>query len=373
MNELRKGFYVFDMAVFGFFVFALNHTMIFESTLVEITLKIALLLRLCVSVLLYKQERLTVFPLLAFVLLYGVAVYNDAFHEYIINMAKFPEAVMGTQAIEYPDVIVRPIEFEMLMRGIVYWVWLIPLAVYVIQFAAKQTIDNGYPWYYLLGIVVIKDRIGKMLLSMIVPLFIAFLIGYVMDEYLSFYTLMSLPPVGYYFWNRHVGSKPYWVEYILLLVGLYVFDQAQYKIDTERITYLVASAVVILSVCGWMLYRSRNLVVSTLAFLLSAVLLPTVSLGYNVYHSIEGARSISYPDVGFTSNRGYMYIKRTETINGEDVNLMGVRDRYCTTIPCEYMFVVPTKLYSPFANCVKYANGKRDTIVRSVEYGYKLE
>ena len=81
MNELKKGFYVFDMAVFGFFLFALNHTMFIESWIVEVALDIAVLLRFTVLLLLYKQERLAIIPLVAFVLLYGIAIYEDAFNE----------------------------------------------------------------------------------------------------------------------------------------------------------------------------------------------------------------------------------------------------------------------------------------------------
>ena len=370
MNELRKGFYVFDMAVFGFFLFALNHTMFIESRIVEAALDIALLLRIIVSLLLYKRERLVIVPLTAFVLLYCVAIYADAFHGCIINMARFPEMLLGSNAAQETMVLERPIIGELLMRNLVYWVWLIPVAIYVVQFATKLTKDNGYPWFYLIGGIVFKNTIGKLLLSMVLPLFVAFLIGYEMQEYLSFYALMFIPLVGYYFWNRHIGREPYWIEYAALFVGLYVFDKAQYKVDGERVAYLAASATIVFAVCCWMCYKSRSVVLSLLAFMMIAFLLPTVSLGYNVYQSTEGARSINYPNVGLSNSKGYMYIKREVVVNGEKSWRMGVRNRYHTTIPCEYKFVLSTKMYSPFATCIKE---NRDSVVRSVEYGYVLE
>lgn len=370
MNELKKGFYVFDMAVFGFFLFALNHSMFIESWIVEVALDIAIFLRLTVSLLLYKRERLAIVPLVAFVLLYGIAIYEDAFHDFIISMAQFPKGVMGTEIVEYPMVLERPIMGEMLMRNIIYLVWLIPIAIYVVQYATKLTKDNGYPWYYLIGGIVFKDSIGRLLLSMVLPLFVAFLIGYEMQEYLSFYALMSIPLVGYYFWNQHVGRNPHWIEYAALLVGLYVFDKAQYKVDNERIAYLATSAIIIFAVSCWMFYKSRCLVLSLLAFVMMAFLLPTVSLGYNVYQSIEGARSINYPNVGLSNSKGYMYIKREVVVNGEKSWRIGVRNRYHTTIPCGYKFVLSTKMYSPFATCIME---NRDSVVRSVEYGYVLE
>lgn len=370
MNELKKGFYVFDMAVFGFFLFALNHTMFIESWIVEAALDIAILLRLTVSLLLYKRERLAIIPLVAFVLLYGIAIYEDAFHDFIINMARFPEMLLGSSAAQETRVLERPIMGEMLMRNIIYWVWLIPIAIYVVQYATKLIKDNGYPWYYLIGGIVFKDSMGKLLLSMVLPIFVAFLIGYEMQEYLSFYALMSIPLVGYYFWNRHIGRDPNWIEYAALLVGVYVFDKAQYKVDDERIVYLATSAIIIFAVSCWMLYISRRLVLSLLAFVMMAFLLPTVSLGYNVYQSIDGARSINYTNVGLSNKKGYMYIKRNVVINGKTERRMGVRNRYHTTIPCEYKFVLPTKMFSPFATCIKE---NRDSVVRSVEYGYVLE
>lgn len=368
MNEIRKGFFVFDIVVFGFFLFALNHTMFIESRTVEVALDIALLLRLTVSLLLYKRERLAMFPLAVFILLLGVAFYEDAFRDCIINMARFPEILMGDE--QESMVLTRPIEGEILMRSVIYWVWLIPIAVYVVQFVTKWTKDNAYPWYYLIGGIVFKDSIGKLLLSMVLPLFVAFLIGYEMQEHLSFYAVVSIPLVGYYFWNRHVGRDPYWIEYAALLVGLYVFDKAQYKVDGERMAYLAASATIVFTVCCWMYYKSRRFVLSLLAFMMMAFLLPTISLGYNVYQGMEGGRSVKYANVGLNSNKGYMYIKWEVVVNGEKILRMGVRNRYHTTIPCEYKFVFPTKMFSPFATCIKE---NRDSVVRSVEYGYELE
>lgn len=87
MNELRKAFYVLDMAVLAFFLFAINHSMYFENWIVEVALDLAILLRITVSLLLYKRERLVIFPLVVFTLLFGIAIYENAFHDFIINIA----------------------------------------------------------------------------------------------------------------------------------------------------------------------------------------------------------------------------------------------------------------------------------------------
>ncbi len=370
MNELRKGFYALDMALFGFLMFVINHTMYVENELAYFALNCALFLRISIAILLYKREHMAIFPIAVFTAIFGVIIYVGVFYNTMLNMGAFFDAVTTTKPYTFESVIERNTSGETVMSGIIYWIWLMPIAIYAFQYVTKQILKNNYPWYYSIGGIIFKDRVGKLFLSMAVPLFVAFLLGYQMEEYLSFYALISIPLVGYYYWNCHLGRSPHWAEYIALFVGLYVFDNAQYKIDTERIVYLVVSACVIFAVCGWMLYKTRQIVVSTLAFLMAAFLLPTVSLGYNVYQGIEGARSTKYDHVGLSNSKGYMYIRRNVIKNGKKDWYVGVRNRYHTTIPCEYRFILPTKCYSPFARCVKE---NRDSVIRSVEYGYVLE
>lgn len=370
MSELRKAFYVFDMAMFGLFLFAVNHALFTESRMLYVMINAALMLRLFIPILLYRQEKSAIYPLVAFGILYGVAFYADVFHDCVINMARFPELLLGSNGVRELMVIEHPEMGEMLIKCIIYWVWLSPIVVYITQFTTKQIQNKGYPWYYMIGYILFKDSIGRLLLSMVLPLFVAFLIGYEMQEYLSLCALLSIPLVGYRFWNRHIKRNPHFWEYAALLVGLCIFDKAQYEVDGERITCLIASSAIILAICCWMYYKSRHIVLSLLAFLMIAFVLPTVSLGYNVYQSIEGARTMNYPNVGLSNSKGYMYIKRKTVVDGRIDWKVGVRNRYHTTIPCEYRFVLPNKMFNPFATCIK---DNRDSVVRSVEYGYIIK
>ena len=367
----RKLFYVFDMVLFGLLLFSIEHTMFRENMIIDTMLDVALILRIIIPFLLYRYEKMAVWPILLFVVLFGGVIYSDVFYNTILNMGEFPSIVLSSgPGPDYGMIYSRNTTGMALMRGVIYWIWLIPVAVYVIQFACKLTKNNDYPWYYFLGVIMFKDKAAKTFLRMAAMIGIAYLIGYEMQEHLSFVALVALPLVGYYYWNKHIEREPHWTEYVILFVGLYIFDKAQFEVNDERIMYLTASAMVIFGVCCWMAYKSRNFLISVLAFFMIAFLLPTLSLGYNVYQSIEGARSVNYGYVGLSNSKGYMYIKRSETINGKEIRLVGVRDRYRTTIPCEYCFVFPTKMFSPFAKCIKE---NRDSVIRSVEEGYILE
>ncbi len=368
----RKLFYVFDMVLLALLSFSLGHTMFRENFIIDTMLDVALLLRIVISFLLYRYEKMTVWPTLVFTALFGWLIYSNAFYNTILNMGEFLYIISNPSPMTVHEYFVTPrnIVGMAIMRGIIYWIWLIPIGTYIVQYACKLMRSNGYPWYYLLGVIMFKDKAAKIFLRMAAMIGIAYLIGYEMQEHLSFVALVALPLVGYYYWNKHIEREPHWTEYVILFVGLYIFDKAQFEVNDERIMYLTASAMVIFGVCCWMAYKSRNFLISVLAFFMIAFLLPTLSLGYNVYQSIEGARSVNYGYVGLSNGKGYMYIKRSETINGKEIRLVGVRDRYRTTIPCEYCFVFPTKMFSPFAKCIKE---NRDSVIRSVEEGYILE
>ena len=350
MDILRKWFFVFDLAMFGVLLFAIRHATYIESAFADAVLNCALLLRIGIPFLLYRKEKATFWPIVVFTLVFGFFYFSEDFYNLFDNMRNFPAIVMGDVA----------------MRGVFGWVWLMPLVVYVIQLATKRVRRNGYPWYYMIGGIVFKDKAGKLFLSMAISVFVAVIMGYEMQDYLSFYALVSLPLVGYYFWNMHLDRTPRLMEYAVLFIGLYVFDKAQYRFDGERIALLAASAIIVFAVCTWMAYKTKTLLIPILAFLLMAFGLPTLSLGYNVYQSIDGARYNNLPNAGIGNGRGYMYIMRDEVIDGKQVRLMGVRNRYHTTIPCEYKYILPANSYSPFAKCVK-ENG--ESAVRSIEWG----
>lgn len=370
----RKLFYVFDMVLLALLFFSLEHTLFREDIIIDTMLDIALLLRIIIPFLLYRYEERSIWPITIFVTLFGYVIYSDALYNTIQSMGQFPSIMFRScSSLEQYMMSERNATGMAVMHGIIYWIWLIPIAVYVIQIVCKQTRNNNYPWYYFIGGILFNDKIARTYLRMASMLAIAYLIGYEMQENLSYFALVSLSLACYYYWNKHVGRDPHWAEYVVLFVGLYIFDKAQYKVDNERILYLAASASVIFGGCCWMAYKSKNIFISFLAFMMGAFLYPTVSLGYNVYQCIEGSRAIKYVNVGLSNNKGYMYIKRRDVVNGKEVRLMGVRDRYRTTIPCEYSSILPTGLYSPFAKCVKYVGEKRDSVVRSVEEGYILE
>lgn len=369
MDTTRKGFYVLDLLVLALLMVCINHTMAYETEWFFWALDIALLLRFNSTLLLYRRESMSIIPITLFTVLYGYVVLSGVFQNTIFRMAEYPSIVLNTQPLENGRFIsIRYLGVELLVRCIIYWTWLMPVVVYAVLTIKRRTVNNQYRWYDLAGLAIFKDKAGKLLVNMCILVIIALLIGYTLDELLSFYALMVLPMVAYYLLNKYYGRKVHWLEYVLLGVGLYVFDKAQYKVDNERVEYLIASAAIILAVCVWMLYKTKKVAASIFALVVIAVILPGLSIGYNIYQSMEGARSMNYVSIGM--QRGYMYIRRVENVNGKHKMRMGIRDRYRTTVPCKFNIILPDGFYSPFALCLTET---RDSVYYDVEDGHIFE
>ena len=368
MDTLRKGFYVLDLLILAVLLVCVIHTVVYDKEWGFLILDAALLLRFNSTFLLYRKEKMSILPIVAFTLLFGFAVLSGTFENTIIRMSEYPSIVLNTQHTGDEHVCQRYVAMEMLVKCVIYWAWLMPIVAYAVLTISQRLKKNEYRWYDLIGFAVFKDSAGKLFVTTCTLAFIAMLIGYQMDEILSFYAMMTLPLVAFYCLNRYVGRNVNWLEYVILAIGLYVYDKAQYQVDDERIAYLLVSAVVVMAVCMWMMIKTKKVVAALFASVLMSIVLPGLSIGYNIYQSMEGVRSVNYVSPGM--KKGYMYIRRMESVNGKQRMKVGIRDRYHTTIPCKFTIIVPDGLYSPFALCM---TEKRDSVYYNVERGYIFE
>ena len=66
MNEYSLAkvqlFYVFDMVLFGLLLFSIEHTMFRENMIIDTMLDVALILRIIIPFLLYRYEKMAVWP-----------------------------------------------------------------------------------------------------------------------------------------------------------------------------------------------------------------------------------------------------------------------------------------------------------------------
>ena len=344
MKTLWKGLLVFDLIVLGLMEVCLGHTFTAESYLPIIIVHYLELLRFNSTFLLYRREKRAIWGILLFTLGFGTLFMSGIFDNTFYRMSEFPDIVLGidNSAGDFYSTYYAPrrnIVYENVIRGLFLWAWLMPIIVYAILFLFKKVEKHGYSWKQLAGLAIFYDRAGKFFVSLCVLMFIALLSGVHMEHGISYYAVIILPLVAYYFMNRYIGRKAHWVEFVLLLVAMLIFNKAQYRCDAERVFRLVLSPAIVLAVCVWMMAQSKKIFISVFAFLMVSFLLPVTSIGYNIYTVLDGARGANYSDMD--TRQGVLYVNNRHEEDGRMRTRFGLRDRYGVILPCKYRSVFP--------------------------------
>jgi len=354
MEMNRKLFLVFDLIVLGLMGICLSHTFTAASYWPIIAIYYLALLRVNVAFLLYRREKMTIFPVLLFALGFGALYLSGMFDSTFLRMAEFPDIVFGMDNSSDDfyatyHVAGRNVFYENIVRAIFLWAWLMPLIAYAVLFVSRRLEKHGYSWMMLAGLAIFHDRAGRFFLSLFALMFIAFLSGIHMMSGISFFAVVILPLVAYYLLNKYMGRKAHWVEYALIFAAMFLFDKAQYHCDAERMLMLAVSPAIVLAVCVWMASQTKKVLVPVLAFLLIAFVLPVTSVGYNVYTVMDGARGANYSDIG--TRQGVLYVKNRCEMNGQMETRFGLRDRYGEILPCVYRNIQPYNAVHSLVAC----------------------
>ena len=339
MNNIWKGLLVFDLIILGLMEICLFHTFTAESYIPIIIVHYLELLRFNSTFLLYRREKMAIWGIMTFTLVFGVLYLSGMFNQTFVRMSEFPDIVMGSEKpvddfYSTYYTVGRNTVYECIIRGLFLWAWLMPIIVYAILFFFKKTEKRNYSWKQLAGLTIFYDHAGKFFVSLCILVFIALLSGYHMQEGISYYAIIILPMVAFYFMNKFIGRKAHWIEYVLILVAMMIFNKAQYRCDTERVIRLVLSPAIVMAVCVWMMAQSKKVFIPVLAFLMIAFLLPVLSIGYNIYTVLDGKRGVNYSDLD--TRQGVLYVNNRRDVNGQMQIRFGLRDRYGEILPCVY-------------------------------------
>lgn len=342
---MKKLLLVFDLIVLILMEVCLTHTFTAGSYLPVLFLYYLVLLRFNTTFLLYRGEKMAIWGILVFTLGFGALYMSGVFNHTFIRMSEYPNIVMGVSNsagsfYSANHITNRNVVYEAIVRGIFIYAWLMPLIVYGLLCVYKKVEKHGYTWKQLAGLAIFHDRAGKFFVSLCILMFIALISGVHMVQGISYYAIIILPLVAFYFMNKFIGRRAHWVEYLLILVAVLIFNRAQYKFDTERVLRLVISPAIVLSVCVWMMARTKKVVIPVLAFLMIAFVLPIVSIGYNIYTVIDGARAANYSDMD--TRQGVLYVTNRHNENGQVHIRFGLRDRYGEILPCIYRSIYPS-------------------------------
>lgn len=354
--RFRKAFYFFDLLIISMVALFGILQLVFWLYPTRWILYFFLFQRANVSFLLYRKEKAALWPIIALLLLFipFFHVYKDVF---ITAPGCFLAASLEPNFNSLDKVFPT-------LSNMLFWLWMMPIVCYCVLHFTKQTVNHQPSWLQLAGLAIVQNRTGRYFLALFMMVFFAFISGVTLQLFTSHYAILIIPSATYYLINKYLKRKPYWWEFVLLFAAMWVFDMAQTQTNFFRIFPLILSAIVIFSLCVLLYIKTKCFLATLYTFIAVAFLLPTLSIGYNIY-SVTDATKLRNYEVTESGCRAepfnIMYTVRYD--KDEDRYYYGMRNRYRELIPCKYSSIKPANnhVYRNVICCTE-----QDTIIDNI-------
>ncbi len=316
---MRKTIFALDLLFCLAFSLLVWHNMFSFNLWQPLVILFALLLRVNVSIMLYRHERRAFWGVLLFILLF-VLFAKRSFGLAVEKMVEIPVNLFASneQLAHFYQMRWLSGNNGSLVKIIVLaWLLFFPALSYLMQTITKRLVSNtSGSCLDQLGGYLFRDRIFKRHFPMAAVLSIATLMGMGMCE--PWLCLLVLPAFGYYIVNRYISRSPHWIEYIAVGIAMELLFCSQFMTNGTKIGLYAASALLVGCVCVWMWNKSKRLFHSLIAFALCGFIIPVLALGYNIYVGINTGKVRKYFD---------KYISTGILIVRSD-DCYGLRDRY---------------------------------------------
>ncbi len=371
-TAVRKGLFFLDIAVVSYaIVFALHYWQMSYNVwwLRFVFVIYTLLLRLNISVMLYRRQR-AIMTTMLFMLIGCSTIFYGTWLSYASwKMIKIP-LLLYTSAFGQLD----RAQIDGIAQGncrVAWWVmflwcWLLP-AVILIYRAIVDLCERLFGKKAILPEVgakkifmpdwslnrLRKDKAGKLTSLVLVATLLAWLAGREQSLLPSLIITILLPCLTYTFAGKVFGRESKTLYIILVLAGGVLFWVAQYYVGTTRVILLIASVLLMAIAVVRMIFTTKRYLSSIVLLLFIAFFLPAVSIGYNQYTAIKGSR------LGLSAEAGNC---KTGVIIVQTDSCCGIRDRYGMIVPAEYDSITPINIGPK-----KYAVANKDNTANLID------
>ena len=320
----RKVFFLVDWIVCCIMALLAWHFQILYkwSWIAQVILVYLLLLRLNLCALLYEKEKRASWSLLLFlaiiIFMPNVSFYFPAWHYVAYG-----------------------------------WFICVPIVMWLMNMLkGKSSERQDASVLELLGMYMFERTWSRKCLGFFALFAAAFLLGEQMEYGPSMFGIYTIPIVAYFLLNKEADGKPAQWEYAVLTgaMVLFVYSQHPPVIIKQEIMWVTSGAMVLV-VCAHMYQRTRMVLLSIVAFFLTAFILPVMILGYNIYAVRDAWIVRKYTDNYI--HTGVLFI------GGKDG--YGIRDRYGIVVPTKYKEIVQTDWERHYVKVTDW-NGNSETI-----------
>lgn len=344
------------------------------------------LLRIWLSFLTYRRSRMALAPIIMLSLLALGSLLGRAMSGFVLFVQPlllmlqvvpqlFRESLITADNLQ--EVWSTMSEYTALI-GIVVSVWLIllPLGIYMYRCFRKEIVPSSFSirkrvglYAFLVGtflfetFVVTDFRYVHIAILLFIPVIFnggkleglitqgekVFLIFLLLLEVACIcalnYSLASVImvmvfPVAFYTMGCRIAGKDIvYCDVLMIISASVLFILGQYEINMYRIILLLLSLAVTAVIMMRFAISTKKYWMAAAVYVMTAVILPILSIGYNPYSVLEASRVMHYDDYEYSPN-GLMLVKGKEGY--------GIRDRYGLILPAEYDWIehlIPSKPY----------------------------
>lgn len=334
---------------------------------------VSILLRLWLGVLNYRRSNLAALPLAMLMLYMAIALSSTSLtSQFLLRIIPLQELLYRTAiffGIESNGALLD--ELDLLFAAInVAWFIALPLFVHIYRRCKRQTKASSLTKkqvtvlsIYTVAVIVLSvilsalspyntitlatlsllllftpltigrtelsqilSKEEKLLFSTFALLLIAGFVGLEMSVLISAVAVALIPIALFALANRYSGIEVRYGDIILLFAASTLFWWAQYTTNMVRITLLLSSMALMAIVIVRFAYATKRFWASTALYILTAVVAPMLSLGYNPYTTLEATRVSLFTEYQY-AKRGILLVKSKSGI--------GLRDRYSAILPTD--------------------------------------
>lgn len=315
---MRQKIFWLDLAVCSLWLLIALANCSWWSLPAHFLMAVTVVMRIILSFSLYRREKRSWIPLTVFSVQFALLSVVGQVMITTGDFADMPFVVMGINNDRLTHTIIK--------CTLLAWLFLGPLAVYIVSLCKKAMTASTLTWKDALGAILWKDRGARLYSQLLLVAICALYAGLAMDMRMCRFACVILPPLSLYLTARYVKSyngtsekNPVVGKLWMMVAAMVLFFYAQRYAGMWRVWMLVVSIAMVVYVC-WHTFGKQGLAgISILATVYLGILLPTLAIGYNQYACIEYGRRGLYT---LEPLRGVFYIRDTNT------DKVGLRDRY---------------------------------------------
>lgn len=276
-------------------------------------------MRLAVSFFLTENDKKAWIPLTSFSVSFLISYFTGGYHAF------------GDATYYLMVLIGSKVNREMMaIVGALYafWILVLPWVYYCVCRFRKKLATQDHPLQYYFGTVLWESRKLRYLCAILVFSVLCLFTGLSMSARLCLMMCHVGAPVIFWLLMRYKNVKAGKVWLVVVAMSLFYF--AQITAGVFRVALLLASLVMVAWGCRSLYDTYRSQMVTYLATLYLAVLIPSFCIGYNQY------TCINYPRRAFYSLPTYPGIFYVKDASGE---FMGLRSRYGLLVEPVYDYI----------------------------------